>query len=89
MTKIYVNLVQRAGGISWSYPFLGICEAIFRVRDLFFVWNLILVYILHISNLFEFGQLEPAPGCPAHELEVKELKIFKLDVLKQAPGCPN
>ena len=31
----------------------------------------------------------PAPGCPAPEQEVKALKIVKLDVFEQAPGCPN
>jgi hypothetical protein len=31
-----VNLVLREGGISWSYALLGICEAIFRGRDLIF-----------------------------------------------------
>ena len=33
--------------------------------------------------------LEPAPGRPAPELEVKAQKIVKLEVLDQAPGCPN
>ena len=27
---------SKGGGISCSYAFLGICEAIFRVRELFF-----------------------------------------------------
>ena len=31
-----VNLFLREGGISCSYAFLGICEAIFRGRDLIF-----------------------------------------------------
>ena len=29
------------------------------------------------------------PGRPAPELEVKELKIVKLNVLEQAPDCQN
>ena len=49
--------------ITCSYAILGICKAIFRGRDLFFVWNLILVYISRISNIFffNFDNLEPAP----------------------------
>ena len=31
--------------------------------------------------------LEPASGRPYPELEVKALKIGKLDILEQAPGC--
>ena len=31
-----VNLVLGEGGISCSYSFLGICEAIFKGRDLIF-----------------------------------------------------
>ena len=37
------------------------------------------------QNLFK----KKPPGRPAPELEVKELKIVKLDVLEQALGCPN
>ena len=48
-----------------------------------FVWNLLLVYILRVSNNFA------APGRPAPELEVKALQIVKLDVLEQGPGSPN
>jgi hypothetical protein len=41
-----VNLVLREEGISCSYAFLGICEAIFRGRGLIFcVEPLITVYI--------------------------------------------
>ena len=54
------------------------------------MWNLILVYILRISNIFfNLDNLEPAPGRPAPELEVKAQKIVKLDVPEQDPGCPN
>ena len=49
-----------------------------------------MVYILRISNIFfNLDNLEPAPGHPAPELEVKAQKIVKLDVLEQAPDCPN
>ena len=41
-----VNLVLREGAISCSYAFLGICEAIFRGRGLFFCVE------LHISIYF-------------------------------------
>ena len=39
---------------------------------------------LQMSNIiFNLDNLEPAPGRPAPELEVKALKIVKLDVLNQ------
>ena len=38
---------------------------------------------------FNLDHLEPAPGRPAPELDVKALKIVKLDVLEQAPGYIN
>ena len=64
----------------------------FYKREKCFVWNLISVYILRISNnSFNLDNLEPAPGRPALELEVKALKIVKLDDVlenEQAPGCP-
>ena len=64
-------------------PFLG-------VETYFFEWNLISINILWILNIFfNFDNLEPASGRPAPELEVKARKIVKLDVLEQAPGCPN
>jgi hypothetical protein len=76
------------GGISCSYAFLGICEAIFRGRDLIFgVETHISIYFTDIKYFFNLDYLEPAPGLPAPELEVKALKIVKLDVLEQAPGC--
>ena len=86
-----VNLVVRVGGISCSYTFLGICEVILRGRDLiFFVWNLISVNISRISNnFFNLDNMEPAPGCPAPEKDVKALKIIKLDIFEQASGCLN
>ena len=85
-----VNLVLREGGITCSYAFLGICEAIFRGRDLFFcVEPHIIIYFTDIKYFFNFDNLEPAPGRLAPELEVKARKIFNLDVLEQAPGCQN
>ena len=85
-----VNLVLSERGISCSYAFLGICEAIFRVKRLIFcVEPHISIYFSDIKSFLNFDILEPAPGRPVPELEVKALKIGKLDVLGQAPGCPN
>ena len=73
------------GWISCSYAFLGICEAIFRGRYLIFcVETHISIYFTNIKSFFNMYNLEPAPGCPAPELEVKAPKIVKLDVLEQA-----
>ena len=47
------------------------------------------IYFRDIKSFFNLDNLEPAPGRPAPELEVKALKIGKLDVLGQAPGGPN
>ena len=44
---------------------------------------------MDIKYSFNLANLEAAPGPPASELEVKSLKIVKLDVLEQVPGCPN
>ena len=83
-----VNLILRKGGISCSYAFLGICEAIFIGRDLIScVKPHISIYFTDIKSFFNLENLEPAPGRPALELEVKALKKVKLDVLEQAPGC--
>ena len=85
-----INLVLREGLISCSYAFLGICEDILRGRDLIFcVEPHISIHFTDIKSLFNFDNLEPAPGRPAPGLEVKARKIVKLDVLEQAPGCPN
>jgi hypothetical protein len=85
-----VNLVLSERGISCSYAFLGICEAIFRVKGLIFcVEPHISIYFRDIKSFFNLDNLEPAPGRPAPELEVKALKIGKLEVLGQVPGCPN
>ena len=75
-------------GISCSYAFLGICEAIFRGRDLIFcVEPHISIYFT--ESFFNLDNLKPVPGRPPPEFEVKALKIVKLDVLDQAAGCPN
>ena len=85
-----VNLVLRERGISCSYALLRICEAIFIVKGLFFcVEPHISIYFRDIKSFFNLDNLEPAPGRSAPKLEVKALKIGKLDVLGQAPGCPN
>ena len=85
-----VNLVLREEGISCTYAFLGICETFFRGRDLIFgVEPHISIYFTDIKYLFNLDPLEPAPGRPAPELEIKALKIVKLDVLELSPGCPN
>ena len=87
---IIVHLVLREGGISCSYSFLGICEAFVRGRDLIFGEEPhISIYFTDIKYFFNLDHLEPAPRRPAPELEIKALKIIKLDVLEQAPGCPN
>ena len=77
-----VNLVLREGGIICSYAFLGIFEANFRGRYLIFsVEPHISIYFTGMKSFFDLDNLEPAPGRPAPELEVKALKIVKLDVL--------
>ena len=78
-----VNLVLREGGIASSgmqLCVLGICKAILCGTSY--------QYILHGNQIFifYFDNLEPAPGRPASELEVKAVK---LDVLEQARGYPN
>ena len=73
-----VNLALNERGISCSYAFLGICEAIFRVEGRIFCVE---PHIRDIKSFFNLDNLEPAPGRPAPELEVKALKIGKLDVL--------
>ena len=50
------------------------------------------IYIFHGNQIYIFfnlDNLEPALGRAAPELEIKALKIVKLDVLEQARGCPN
>ena len=85
-----VNLVLSERGISCNYAFLGIFEANFRVKVLIFgVEPHIIIYFRDIKSFFNLDILEPAPGRSAPELEVKALKMGKLDVLGQAPGCPN
>ena len=44
---------------------------------------------MDVKSFFYLDNLETAPGRPAPELEVKALKIVKLDVLEQAPGYIN
>ena len=46
-----------------------------------------ILYLKDIKYFFNLDNLEPASGRPDPELEVKALKIGKLDVLEQAPGC--
>ena len=76
--------------VACSYAFLGICEAIFKGRDLIFcVEPHISHIIIHGNQIFFFDNLEPAPGRPAPELEVKALRTVKLNVLEQAPSYPN
>ena len=59
-----VNLVLREGGIACSYAFLGICEAIFKIRDLIFgVVPHIIIYFKDINSFFNLDNMEPAPGC--------------------------
>ena len=60
-------------------------------RDLIFgVQPHISIYFTDIKYFFfNLNHLEPAPGRQAPELEVKALKIVKLDVLEQAPGYIN
>ena len=80
----------KEGGISCSYTFLGICEAIFRVRDLIFcVEPHISIYFMDIKSSFNLNNLEPAPGRPAYLFLMFLPLILDLDVLEQAPGCPK
>ena len=51
------------------------------------MWNLISIYFTDIKSLFNLDNLEPASGRPDPECEVKALKIGKLDILEQVPGC--
>ena len=56
----------KGGGISCSYSFLGICEAIFKGRDLIFrVEPHISIHFTDIKSFFNLYNLEPAPGRPA------------------------
>ena len=85
-----VNLVLREGGISCSYSFLGICEAIFKGRDLIFrVEPHIRIYFTEIKYFFNLYNLEPAPVRPALLFLVLLPPILELDVPAQAPGGPN
>ena len=47
------------------------------------------IYFTDIKSVFNLENIEPATGHPAPELEVEALKIVKLDVLEQDPGCQN
>jgi hypothetical protein len=61
-----VNLVLREGGISCSYALIGICEAIFRGRDLIScVEPQISIYLTDIKSFFNSDNLEPAQRRPA------------------------
>ena len=78
------------GGISFTYAFLGICEATFRCRDLSFLWNLISIYFRDIKWFdLDLKNLEPAPGCPAYLFFFFLPPILELEVLEQAPDCQN
>jgi hypothetical protein len=46
----------------------------------------IIISFTDFKLFFNLDILKPAPGRP---VEVKALKILKLDVLEQASGCPN
>ena len=60
MLKI-VNLVLNEMGISCSYAFLGICEAIFRGKDLTFCAEPhISIYLTDIKSFFNYDNLEIA-----------------------------
>ena len=64
-----VNLVLREGGISCSYAFLGICEAISRGRGLIFcVEPHINIYFTDIKSFFNLDDLNPAPGSLASQI---------------------
>ena len=55
-------------------PFLEVETLIFCVEPD------ISIYFTFIKSFLNFDHLEPAPGRPAPEMEVKALKIGKLDV---------
>ena len=64
-----------------------ICDIV-RGRDLIFCGEPnISIYFTDIKSFFYLDNREPASGRPDPELEVKALKIGKLDNLEQAPGC--
>ena len=85
-----VNLVLREGGIACSYAFLGICEAIFKGRDLIFcVVPHIIIYFNDIKSFFNLDNLEPSPGRPASLFLVLLPPILELDVMEQAQCCQN
>jgi hypothetical protein len=44
---------------------------------------------MDIKSSFNLDNLEPAPGRPAYLFLMFLPLILDLDVLKQAPGCPN
>ena len=89
MLKI-VNLVLSEGGISCSKAFLWIWELIFRGRDLIFcVEPHISIYLTDIKSFFYLDNLEPAQRRPAELFLVLLPPILQLDILEQAPGCPN
>ena len=81
-----VNLVLMEGEISCGYAFLGICVAIIRGKDLIVgVEPHIIIYFTEIKYFFfNLDHLKQAL-----ELVVRALKIVKLDVREQAPGCIN
>ena len=77
-----VHLVLREGGTSCSYAFLGICEAIFRGRDLIFcVAPHISIYFTDIKYFFNLDNLEPTPGRPA--------QLFFRAFTSNSGGCPG
>ena len=76
--------------VTYSYAFLGICEAIFGGRYLIFcVEPHIIIYFKDIKSFFNLNNLEPAPGRPSSLFLVHLHPILELDVLEQAPGCQN
>jgi hypothetical protein len=85
-----VKFSCKGGGISCSYAFLGICEAIFRGRDLFFcVEPHIRIYLTDIKSFLNLDNLEPAQRRSALLFLVLLPPILELDILEQDPDCPN
>ena len=81
---------SKGGGISCSYAFLGIWEAIFRCRGLIFcVEPHISIYFRDIKSFFNLDNLKPVLGRPAYLFLMLLPPFLELDILEQAPGCQN
>ena len=80
---VHLVLMEGGGGISYSYAFLGIWEAILGVETYFlFVWNLISVYVYRYQIIFLFEQ----PGACSRS---SSLTIFSAFTSNSGSGRPG